>query len=65
MYKIGRNLTTLQIMQLQRILEHQLTVRRSLEKELGYESLSQNIAQETNSMPEVSPPVPRSLNDIL
>ncbi|XP_015064263.2 uncharacterized protein LOC107009439 isoform X1 [Solanum pennellii] len=41
-----------EIMQLQRILEHQLTVRRSLEKELGYESLSQNITQETISMPE-------------
>ncbi|KAK6796835.1 hypothetical protein RDI58_004536 [Solanum bulbocastanum] len=40
-----------EIMQLEGRLEHQLTVRRSLEKALGYESFSQNIAQ-TISMPE-------------
>ncbi|KAK4710399.1 hypothetical protein R3W88_004912 [Solanum pinnatisectum] len=40
-----------EIMQLEGRLEHQLTVRRSLEKALGYESFSQNITP-TISMPE-------------
>ncbi|KAG5621467.1 hypothetical protein H5410_006685, partial [Solanum commersonii] len=43
-----------EIMQLEGRLEHQLTVRRSLEKALGYESFSQNITQ-TISMPEIQP----------
>ncbi|XP_016558939.2 uncharacterized protein LOC107858693 isoform X2 [Capsicum annuum] len=45
MSKLVENLTTLQIMQLERRLEHQTTVRCSLEKALGCKSFLQNITQ--------------------
>lgn len=63
MSKLVENLTTLQIMQLERRLEHQTTVRCSLEKALGCKSFLQNITQ--TAMSKVAPPDSCGPNDAL